>query len=91
MGEKAEVMPEIFNRKNYFSWEFQLRLFVKGKDLWGHIDGTIERPSEKDKYGKWETNDAKIMSWITSCGSRDCYQSSSLFSKRHVGIFEYYL
>lgn len=45
-------MIEKFNRKNYFSREFQFRLFVKGKDLWGHIDGTIERPSEKDKYGK---------------------------------------
>lgn len=24
--------------KNYFSWEFQLSIFFKGKNLWGHID-----------------------------------------------------
>eukprot|EP00268_Persea_americana_P006194 TRINITY_DN12215_c0_g2_i1.p2 TRINITY_DN12215_c0_g2~~TRINITY_DN12215_c0_g2_i1.p2 ORF type:complete len:112 (+),score=9.20 TRINITY_DN12215_c0_g2_i1:238-573(+) len=66
MANKSEVPPDKFNGKNYFSWEFQFQLFVKGKELWGHIDGTVQKPSDKDKYRKWETNDAKIMSWITS-------------------------
>ena len=29
-----------FRGKNYSTWKFQFRLFVMGKELWGHIDGS---------------------------------------------------
>ena len=39
-----------FTCTNYSTWAFQFELFLKGKDLWGHIDGTdVEKPSPFDK------------------------------------------
>lgn len=55
--------------KNYFSWEFQFRMFVKGKDLWGYVDRSDSRPQEGTdsvKIKEWDSNDAKIISWILS-------------------------
>nr|CAN63642.1 hypothetical protein VITISV_038695 [Vitis vinifera] len=50
---------------------FQFELFLKGKDLWGHIDGTdVEKPSTFDKSQdvrsspSWAVLDARIMSWL---------------------------
>ncbi|XP_073128888.1 uncharacterized protein [Henckelia pumila] len=64
--EKSEHFLVRFNGKNYSVWAFQFQIFVKGKELWGHIDGTNPAPnSEKEKeYVKWEVKDAQIMSWI---------------------------
>ena len=44
------------NGKNYSSWAFQLKIFVTGKDLWGHIDGSNPTPNEathKEEHVKW--------------------------------------
>ncbi|KAL6344341.1 hypothetical protein AAG906_037920 [Vitis piasezkii] len=56
---------------NYSTWAFQFELFIKGKDLWGHIDGTdVEKPSTFDKSQdvgsspSWVVLDARIMSWL---------------------------
>ncbi|RVW65300.1 Retrovirus-related Pol polyprotein from transposon TNT 1-94 [Vitis vinifera] len=56
---------------NYSTWAFQFELFLKGKDLWGHIDGTdVEKPSIFDKSQdvgfspSWAVLDARIMSWL---------------------------
>ncbi|RVW35199.1 Retrovirus-related Pol polyprotein from transposon RE2 [Vitis vinifera] len=49
----------------------KFELFLKGKDLWGHIDGTdVEKPSTFDKSqdvgfsSSWAVLDARIMSWL---------------------------
>lgn len=55
-----------FNGKNYSAWEFQFQLFVKGKELWGHIDGSNPAPKDVDALSKWEIMDARVMSWILS-------------------------
>ena len=65
--ERSEHFLVRFNGKNYFAWAFQFQFFVKGKELWGHIDGTDLAPNiekEKEKYVKWEVKDAQVMSWI---------------------------
>ena len=65
--EQSEYFLVRFNGKNYSTWAFQFQIFTKGKELWGHIDGTHPAPNsekEKEKYVKWEVKDAKIMSWI---------------------------
>lgn len=36
-------------KKNYFGWEFQFRMYVKAKELWGHIDGTTTKPLDSTK------------------------------------------
>jgi hypothetical protein len=48
-----------------------LNFFLKGKALWGHIDGTdVEKSSTSDKpkadgsFPSWDVLDARIMSWL---------------------------
>ncbi|TXG49173.1 hypothetical protein EZV62_025048 [Acer yangbiense] len=44
-------------------------MFVKGKELWGYIDGSIPKPekgSDSSQIAKWESNEAKVISWILS-------------------------
>ena len=58
-GENSIVL---FNGKNYTSWEFQFRMFVKGKDLWRHLDGSSPAPTDPKELSLWEGRDAKIYS-----------------------------
>ncbi|KAF5477141.1 hypothetical protein F2P56_003813 [Juglans regia] len=60
-----------FTGTNYSTWAFQFELFLKGKDLWGHIDGTdIAQTSNPDTSHdlkaspSWAVLDARIMSWL---------------------------
>ncbi|XP_034698290.1 uncharacterized protein LOC117923914 [Vitis riparia] len=60
-----------FTGTNYSTWAFQFELFLKGKDLWSHIDGTdVKKPSTFDKSQdvgsspSWAMLDARIMSWL---------------------------
>ncbi|KAJ0013443.1 hypothetical protein Pint_21808 [Pistacia integerrima] len=60
-----------FTGKNYSTWAFQFEIFLKGKELWGHIDGTDVAPtSDRDKSQEvvsspsWAVLDARIMSWL---------------------------
>jgi hypothetical protein len=62
-GENSIVR---FNGKNYASWEFQFRMFVKGKELWGHLDGSSKAPTDPKELGSWEGKDVKIASWLLS-------------------------
>ncbi|KAJ0043993.1 hypothetical protein Pint_17256 [Pistacia integerrima] len=52
--------------KNYPTWKFQFKLFVKGKELWGHIDGNAPAPQGVEALSKWEIKDAQVMTWILS-------------------------
>ncbi|XP_031277683.1 uncharacterized protein LOC116136110 [Pistacia vera] len=58
-----------FTGKNYSAWEFQFHLFVMGKELWGHIDGSDKAPTDVSKLTQWQTKDAQVMTWIL--GSMD--------------------
>ncbi|KAL3502260.1 hypothetical protein ACH5RR_036709 [Cinchona calisaya] len=65
--DKYESVLIRFNGKNYSAWAFHFKIFVKGKDLCGHIDGSKPAPDkdkEKDEHAKWEVKDAQIMAWI---------------------------
>jgi len=53
-----------FTGKNYSAWEFQFQLFVTGKELWGHIDGSDPTPTDPTKLGQWKVKDARVMTWI---------------------------
>lgn len=62
--DKSNTVSVRLDGKNYFPWEFNLRVYIKGRDLWGMIDGTDLQPTESTKLKQWTINDAKIMSWI---------------------------
>jgi hypothetical protein len=51
-----------YTGKKYSTWEFQFQLFVMGKELWGHIDGSGPAPMEPKKLAKWKVKDACVMS-----------------------------
>ncbi|ESR42005.1 hypothetical protein CICLE_v10013850mg, partial [Citrus x clementina] len=53
-----------FTGKNYSTWEFQFRLFVIGKELWGHIDGSDPTLPDPPKLAQWQVKDARVMTWI---------------------------
>jgi hypothetical protein len=36
--DKVDLFHIRFTGKNYSAWKFQFKLFVKGKELCGHID-----------------------------------------------------
>ncbi|KAL6318300.1 hypothetical protein AAG906_039392 [Vitis piasezkii] len=63
-SDKLESFPIRFTGKNYCAWEFQFKLFVKGKELWGHIDGSNLAPRDAKALSKWEVEDARVMTWI---------------------------
>lgn len=60
-GENSIVR---LNGKNYASWEFQFRMFVKRNELWGHLDGSSTAPIDSKELSSWEGKDAKIASWL---------------------------
>ncbi|KAJ0014558.1 hypothetical protein Pint_19762 [Pistacia integerrima] len=53
-----------FMGKNYSALEFQFRLFVMGKELWGHIEGSDQAPTAVSKLTQWQTKYARVMTWI---------------------------
>ncbi|KAI4313252.1 hypothetical protein L6164_026244 [Bauhinia variegata] len=67
----TETLAIKFIEKNYAAWEFQFKMFLKGKDLWSHIDGSSTAPVDAKKLRQWETKDAQIISWIL--GSIEAY------------------
>ena len=65
-SDKLEAFPIQFTSKNYSAWEFQFKLFVKGKELWGHIDGSVPVPQGAEALSKLEIHDARVMTWLLS-------------------------
>ncbi|KAL5790191.1 hypothetical protein ACOSQ2_005079 [Xanthoceras sorbifolium] len=65
--DKSDIFLVRFNGKNYSTWEFHFKVFVKDKDLWGHIDDNkppFDAQKEKALYAIWEVKDAQVMTWI---------------------------
>ncbi|RZC07885.1 Dual specificity protein phosphatase PHS1 isoform B [Glycine soja] len=65
--EKYDVLLVRLNGKNYSAWAFQFQIFVTGKDLWGHVDGSSPVPDKdtaKVEHAKWTVKDAQGMAWI---------------------------
>lgn len=59
--DKVDSFQIRFTGKNYSAWEFQFKLFVKEKELWGHIDGSDPTPRDVEALSKWEIKDARVM------------------------------
>jgi len=65
--KKYDALFVRLNGKNYFTWTFQFRIFVKGKELWDHFDGidfAPDKTTHKEARAKWEIKDAQVMTWI---------------------------
>ena len=56
---KSDISLVKFNGTNYTSWAFQFRIYLKGKELWAHVDGFDPKPNNDTKaVVKWEVKDA---------------------------------
>ncbi|KAJ8766133.1 hypothetical protein K2173_021650 [Erythroxylum novogranatense] len=53
-------------------------MFLKGKELWGHIDGSSPTPEKETEFSQWEAKDARIISWIL--GSIEAHMVNNLRS-----------
>ena len=63
--DKHEIALIRFDGTNYTSWAFQFQIYLEGKELWTHIDGSEPQPAEDDKkILAWKTKDAKIKTWL---------------------------
>ena len=62
--DKNEMQLIKFNGKNYSAWAYQFELYLRGKKLWGHISGSLKKPTDIAKLDDWETKEAQIMSWM---------------------------
>jgi hypothetical protein len=62
--EKSSTFLVYFNGRNYLVWAVHFMIFVKGKDLWGQVNGRSLAPdknNDKEQHTKWEVNDAPLM------------------------------
>ncbi|KAG6474294.1 hypothetical protein ZIOFF_068220 [Zingiber officinale] len=62
--EKSDHVCVKFTGKNYAAWEFQLEIFLKGKELWGHINGNTKEGATAADRAAWAAKDNHIMTWI---------------------------
>ena len=65
--KKYDVLFVCLNGKNYSTWAFQFQIFVKGRELWGHVEGTdsaLDKTMHKEAHAKWEVKHAQVMTWI---------------------------
>jgi hypothetical protein len=58
-GENSIVR---LNGKNYAGWKFQFWMFVKGKELWGHLDESSTALTDSKELSSWKGWDVKIAS-----------------------------
>jgi uncharacterized protein YchJ len=59
--DKVDSFHIRFTGKNNSAWKFQFKLFVKGKELWGYIDGSTPASQKVEALSKWEIKDARVM------------------------------
>ena len=58
--------------KNYSYWSYVMKNFLKGKKLWGYVDGVLSKPTNKTAadYASllevWDANNSKIITWINN-------------------------
>ncbi|KAK2966733.1 hypothetical protein RJ640_000831 [Escallonia rubra] len=70
-SESNQVTQVKLKGSNYSYWSYLLKVYITGKELRGYLDGSVVAPEESDtNYEKlqqeWETNNARILSWINN-------------------------
>lgn len=50
-----------FMGNNYSISEFQLKMFLIGKEIWGHNDGSLKTLEDANDLSAWEMNDVLII------------------------------
>ncbi|KAA8517851.1 hypothetical protein F0562_015326 [Nyssa sinensis] len=61
-------------------------MFVKGKELWGHLDESSKAPTDPKELSSWEGRDAKITSWLLNSVESHMVQSSWVSKEALVAL-----
>ena len=74
-GERDDSLQAISVRldgKNFAYWNYMMKNFLKGKKMWGYINGDLKKPKNEkaENYANlldvWEANNSKIITWINN-------------------------
>lgn len=49
---------------NYESWRMQMKSVLIFNDMWGYVDGSIERPEDASAAVQWKIKDEKALALI---------------------------
>lgn len=78
----SSVITEKLGRTNFVTWHAQVRSAVRGAQLQGHLDDTVQPPPKtiKDKedreienpvFDDWDAKDQQVLSFLLSALSKD--------------------
>lgn len=65
--DRLTVAP--FNGKNFAVWKFQMRMFLEGHELYGVVDGSLQRTA--DNAADWMKKDSQARCFITCSLDQD--------------------
>ncbi|XP_062088473.1 uncharacterized protein LOC133795035 [Humulus lupulus] len=60
------------NGQNYSYWHYVMKIFLKGKRMWGYVSGTSTKPKDDkdesfaEQLDLWDANNSKIITWINN-------------------------
>jgi hypothetical protein len=68
-GDPLQSVSVRLDRKNYSYWSYVMQNFFKGKKMWEYGSGAYVVPKNTEEgdvalIDAWETNNAKIITWI---------------------------
>ncbi|CAN1279610.1 hypothetical protein LINPERPRIM_LOCUS17081 [Linum perenne] len=58
--------------QNYMYWSYVIRIFLKGKSMWGYVSGTFVKLTDEkatnfaNQMRLWEANNSKIITGSTT-------------------------
>lgn len=72
--DSLQAISARLDGKHFAYWNYVTKNFLKGKKLWGYVNGDSAKPID-DKtenfpalLDTWEANNSKIISWINNSG-----------------------
>ena len=62
MGDKWEI--EKLDGSFWPRWKFQMKHLLMAKEVWNHVEGTVEHPEEAEAQDEYERRKQKAMTTI---------------------------
>ncbi|XP_062099980.1 uncharacterized protein LOC133805845 [Humulus lupulus] len=74
-GAKVDSLQSInvqLNGQNYSYWHYVMKIFLKGKRMWGYVSGTSTKPKDDkdesfaEQFDLWDAKNSKIITWVNN-------------------------
>ncbi|KAJ9550333.1 hypothetical protein OSB04_014378 [Centaurea solstitialis] len=75
MSPKDDSLQSISTQldgKNYSYWSYVMKIFLRGKNMWGYVTGKSSKPTDEKAANysllvdSWETDNSKVITWINN-------------------------